>query len=120
MFMKKKNIFSQIINKEIKSNIIFQDIDVTAFNDINPLVPIHILIVPNVYISGMDKLSKDNIYILGKMLFVSSIIAKKKKISSNGYRVIVNCNKHGGQKIDYLHLHLLGGCDLGKMINLSN
>ncbi len=117
--MKKENIFTKIIKKKIKSNIIFQDYYVTAFYDIKPKVPVHILIVPNIYIKNMNEVSKKNIFLLGKMLYTASFLAKKKKISSNGYRLIINCNKHANQEINYLHIHLLGGCYLGKMIKLK-
>ncbi len=114
-----KNIFSKIVNNEIKSKIIYKDKYVTAFNDINPKCPVHIIIVPNIYIKNLNYINKSNILLLGKMLFIASKLAKKNNISKNGYRIVINCNKHSGQEIDYLHLHILGGCYLGKIINLK-
>ncbi len=112
----KNNIFNKIINNEIKVKILYKDNYVTAFNDINPKCPIHIIIIPNVYIKNLNYVIKDNIFILGRMLFVASKLAKKNNINKSGYRIIINCNKNSGQEIDYLHLHILGGCYLGKMI----
>ncbi len=115
--MNKKNIFQEIILGNIKSKIIYQDKDITAFNDINPKALVHIIIVPNIYIKNMNKINKKHIFILGKMLLVSSKIAKKKKISKNGYRIVINCNKYAGQEVFYLHMHLLGGNYLGNIVS---
>ncbi len=116
--MLKDDIFLKIINKEIKSDLIYQDKYVTVFNDINPKVPFHILIVPNIYIKNMNDVKNNHLIILGKLLLTASKIAKLKKIDKSGYRIIINCNEHGGQKINHLHLHLLGGCYLGKMLTI--
>lgn len=113
----KENIFNKIINNKIKVKKIFKDKYVTAFNDINPKCPIHIIIIPNIYIKNLNYIIKDHISILGRMLLVSSFLAKKNKINKSGYRIVFNCNKNSGQEINYLHLHLLGGCYLGKIVN---
>ncbi len=118
--MDKKTIFSQIINKKIKVDLIYQDKYVTAFYDKVPLAPCHILIIPNIYIKNMNKVTYKHIYILGKLLLVASLIAKEKNLSKDGYRIIINCKKYGGQIVEYLHLHLLGGCFLGNMLSLKN
>ncbi|QJC31967.1 HIT domain-containing protein [Enterobacteriaceae endosymbiont of Donacia versicolorea] len=105
----KKNIFQKILSRKITTDIIYQDNLVTAFNDINPQSPIHILIIPNIFINTLNDIKKNDELILGRMLFVASKIAKKKNISEKGYRIVINCNKHGCQTIFYLHMHLLGG-----------
>ncbi len=115
MKKKKENIFQKIIKNEIKVNYVYKDKDISAFYDIKPKAPIHIIIIPNIYIKNLNKINKSNFLILGKLLFVASKIAKKKKINKKGYRIIINCNKNAGQEIDYLHIHLLGGCYLGKI-----
>ncbi len=114
-----ENIFSKIVNNKIKSKIVYRDKYVTAFNDINPKCPVHIIIVPNIYIKNLNYINKSNILLLGKMLFIASKLAKKNNIDKSGYRIIINCNKNSGQEINYLHLHILGGCYLGKIINLK-
>ncbi|QJC28054.1 histidine triad nucleotide-binding protein [Enterobacteriaceae endosymbiont of Plateumaris braccata] len=108
--MKNNNdIFKKIILHKTSTNIIYQDELVTAFHDIYPKSPIHILIVPNKFIATLNDINQTHELILGRMLLVSSKIAKKTNINKNGYRIVINCNKHGCQEIFYLHLHLLGG-----------
>ncbi|CAL4323048.1 histidine triad nucleotide-binding protein [Buchnera aphidicola] len=113
--MKNNNIFEKIIKKTIPSDIVYQDEILTAFKDIKPIAPTHILIIPNIFISCANEINKENCYILGHMFYISTIVAKKEKIDQDGYRIIINCNKNGGQEINYLHMHLLGGKKLGKM-----
>ncbi|QJC33584.1 HIT domain-containing protein [Enterobacteriaceae endosymbiont of Donacia provostii] len=106
----KKNIFKKILSNKINNNIIiYKDELVTAFNDIKPLSPIHILIIPNTFISTLNDINKNHELILGRMLLVASKLAKKKYIDKNGYRIVINCNNHGCQTVFYLHMHLLGG-----------
>ncbi len=114
----KRNIFIDIISGKSKVNIIYKDKYVTAFNDINPIVPVHILVIPNIYIKNLNYINNDHVILLGKMLLASSKIAYIKNIYKSGYRLVINCNKHSGQEINYLHLHILGGCFLGKIVNL--
>ncbi|AWH90437.1 purine nucleoside phosphoramidase [Buchnera aphidicola (Melanaphis sacchari)] len=107
--MNKHLIFQKIIRKEIPSNIVYQDNIVTAFTDIQPKAPIHILIVPNDFIKSANDINKKNKDIFAHMLYVIVNIAKEKRISKEGYKIIINCNKNGGQEINYFHMHLLGG-----------
>ncbi len=113
------NIFSKIVNNKVKMNFIYKDKFVTVFNDINPKSLVHIIIIPNVYIKNLNYVNNSNIKILGKLLITSSKIAKEKKIDKSGYRVVINCNNHSGQEIDYLHLHLLGGNYLGDFVSVK-
>lgn len=108
-------IFQKIINKEIPSHIVHQDEIVTAFADIHPKAPVHILIIPNCFIKTANDINKNNKNIIAHMFYVAVKIAKAKKISKDGYKIIVNCNKHGGQEINYLHMHLLGGTQLNTL-----
>ncbi|AAO27049.1 Hypothetical HIT-like protein [Buchnera aphidicola str. Bp (Baizongia pistaciae)] len=110
-----QNIFQKIIKGIIPSKIIYQDKEITAFHDINPIAPIHILVVPNLLIKSLNEINENNKHILGNMLYISIKIAKKFKIDKNGYRLIINCNQHGRQEIQHLHLHLLGGKKLNKI-----
>ncbi|QCI17174.1 histidine triad nucleotide-binding protein [Buchnera aphidicola (Aphis helianthi)] len=105
-------IFQKIINKEIPSNILYQDKIVTAFEDINPKAPIHILIIPNCFIKTPNDINANNKNIVAHMFYTAVQIAKEKKISKDGYKIVVNCNENGGQEINYLHMHLLGGVKL--------
>lgn len=117
-FLKKMTdtLFQKIVNKEIPANIVYQDELVTAFSDIAPQAPIHILIVPNKIIATANDIGTEQEQIAGRMLSVAAKIAKEKKIAQDGYRLIINCNKHGRQEVYHLHLHLVGGKQLGKIL----
>ncbi|QCI23344.1 histidine triad nucleotide-binding protein [Buchnera aphidicola] len=115
--MNNTSIFSKIIKENDLSKIIYKDKYVTSFHDIKQIAPIHILIVSNKLIKSINEINKSNKYILGHMIYVATILAKQFKIDKSGYRLIINCNKDGGQEIFHLHLHLLGGKKLGKMLS---
>ncbi|CUR53213.1 HIT domain-containing protein [Buchnera aphidicola] len=108
-------IFSQIISK--KKNLIYQDKKVTAFYDKYPKAPIHILIIPNILIPTANDVTKENKFFFMHMFYAATKIAKKIGIHKTGYRLILNCNKHAGQEIKYIHLHLLGGKFLGPLLS---
>ncbi len=109
-------IFSKIISGEADADIIYRDDLVTAFRDINPAAPTHILIVPNKEIPTADDLSEEDEQVAGRMFLVASRLAREEGIAEDGYRLIVNCREHGGQEVYHLHMHLLGGRPLGPMI----
>ncbi|MEJ4043539.1 purine nucleoside phosphoramidase [Erwinia sp. SLM-02] len=114
--MAEETIFSKIIRREIPSDILFQDELVTAFRDISPQAPSHILIVPNVLIPTANDVQAEHEAALGRMITVASKIAKQEGIAEDGYRLIINCNQHGGQEVYHIHLHLVGGRPLGPML----
>jgi histidine triad (HIT) family protein len=109
-------IFGRIIAKEIPADIVYQDDRVTAFKDINPVAPIHILIVPNTEIPTVDDVTPEDEAVLGHLFVVARQIARDLGIAENGYRLIVNCRGDGGQEVFHLHMHLLGGKKLGPML----
>ncbi len=109
-------IFEKIIAGEIPSDIVYQDELVTAFRDINPAAPTHILIVPNKPIPTVNELTSADELTAGRMLLVAKQLAEQSGIAEDGYRLIINCNDHGGQEVYHLHLHLIGGRPLGPMI----
>ena len=111
-------LFENIRDGKEPANIIYQDEFITAFDDKYPVAPVHILIIPNKMIKSLDKLTEQDEIYMGKILLGASKIAKIKNIHETGYRLITNCNKDGGQEIDYLHFHLVGGIPLGRMIGL--
>ena len=115
----KDNIFYKIINKQEKANIVYENDYVCCFDDIYPEAPIHILIVPKKYIISLATITKEDDKYLSEILLAANTIAKMKNIDISGFRLISNCNYDGGQEINYLHFHLLGGCRLGRMINVS-
>jgi histidine triad (HIT) family protein len=114
--MTEDTIFSKIIRKEIPSDMLYQDDKVSAFRDINAQAPTHILIVPNYVIPTVDDVAEDDEQVLGHMIVVASQLARREGIAENGYRLIINCRNHGGQEVFHLHMHLLGGRKLGRML----
>jgi len=115
--MAKETIFSKIIQKEIPSEIVYQDETVTAFRDINAQAPTHILIIPNKIIPTVNEVIQEDEAVLGKLFTVAAKLAKEENIDKDGYRLIVNCNEHAGQEVFHLHMHLLGGRALGPMLS---
>ena len=91
----------------------------TAFDDIDPSAPVHVLIIPNKKIPSLNQIEEQDSEYLSKILLSAKKIAKQSGISDNGYRLITNCGFDGGQEVEYLHFHLVGGVKLGKMISLS-
>ena len=114
--MAEETIFSKIIRQEIPTELLYQDELVTAFRDIHPRTPTHILIVPNVLIPTVNDVEPQHEMALGRMFTVARKLAEKEGISENGYRLIVNCNRHGGQEVYHIHMHLVGGQALGPML----
>lgn len=102
-------IFKKIIDKEIKADIVYEDDFVLAFNDISPVAPIHILIVPKVEIATLNNLEDHDAELMGKLVIASKNIAKMKNIATDGYRLVFNCNENGGQTVFHIHCHLIGG-----------
>jgi histidine triad (HIT) family protein len=109
-------IFAQIISGERPADILYQDELVTAFRDINPQAPTHVLVVPNKVIETANDLSAEDEQIAGRMLLVAKQIAKEEGVAADGYRLIINCNRHGGQEVYHLHMHVIGGRPLGPML----
>lgn len=114
--MAEETIFAKIIRKEIPADIVYEDDLVTAFRDINPKAPVHILIVPNHAIPTANDVKPDDEMALGRLFTVAAKLAKEMGIDEDGYRLMVNCNRHGGQEVYHLHMHLLGGRPLGPML----
>ncbi len=109
-------IFAKIVRGEIPADIVYQDEQVTAFRDINPVAPTHILIVPNKVVPTVNDLQEEDEQLAGHMLVVAQNIARQEGIAESGYRLIINCNKDGGQEVFHLHMHLVGGRPLGPMV----
>jgi histidine triad (HIT) family protein len=106
-----KTIFKRIIDKEIPADIVFEDDECLAFRDINPQAPTHVLIVPKREIASLDQAADSDCGLLGHLLLVAKQLAKQFGLT-NGYRTVINCGPDGGQSVDHLHLHLLGGRSL--------
>ena len=109
-------IFSKIIAKEIPASIVYQDDLVTAFKDINPAAPVHILIVPNIEIASTNDVLPEHEQLLGHLFTVAKQVAKGQGVADSGYRLIVNNGSDAGQEVPHLHIHLIGGRKLGPLL----
>ena len=107
--MEEKSIFEMILDKEIESEIIYEDDAIFAINDINPVAPVHILVVPKKRINTINDLSEEDQNLVGKIVLVAKNLAKKNNISQSGYRLLWNTNKDAMQTVFHIHLHLIGG-----------
>jgi len=106
-------LFCKIIKGEIPSNKVYEDDEILAFRDINPVAPVHILVIPKKHIDSLVQLEKEDELIIGKIYTVINKIANQEGIGEKGFRVIVNCGEDGGQEVKHLHFHLIGGKKLG-------
>ena len=100
-------IFCKIAKREIPSSVVYETDDVLAFNDINPMAPAHIIIIPKKHIASTDELDESNYDAAGKLVLAASKIAKENKL--DGYRLVINCKEIAGQSVFHLHCHLLSG-----------
>lgn len=102
-------IFCQIINKELPSTILFEDEDLVVFKDINPSAPVHLLVVPKEHIVSLAEMGAEDEELVGKLVYRAKLMAEEAGISQSGYKVVINTGRGGGQIVDHLHVHLLGG-----------
>jgi histidine triad (HIT) family protein len=105
-------IFCKIINKEIPTEIVYEDKDILAFKDANPIAPVHILIIPKRHIETINDLEERDNKLAGKMILAARDIAKKLGIAEDGYKLLFRVGKNGGQEVGHIHLHLIGGAKL--------
>lgn len=110
------SIFTKIINREIPSDIVFENDKAIAFKDINPQAPVHILVVPKKEIATINDIKEEDKELIGEVYLVIGKIAAQLGIAEEGYRVIANCNEYGGQEVFHIHFHLLGGEKLGPLV----
>lgn len=109
-------LFCKIIKGEIPCKKVYEDEEILAFYDINPAAPIHILVIPKKHITSLAHLKEEDEKIVGRIYTVINEIAEKNQFKEDGYRVIVNCGKNGGQEVMHLHFHILAGKPLGEKI----
>lgn len=101
--------FCKIINKQIPSEIIYEDEEMIAFKDIQPLAPVHILVVPKKHITSVMELSEEDQILVGKIYLKIKEISINVGIEKEGFRVITNCGENAGQTVKHIHFHILGG-----------
>jgi histidine triad (HIT) family protein len=109
-------IFGRIVRGEIEADVVYRDELVTAFRDISPRAPTHVLIVPNEPVPTVADVETRHEAALGRMFTAARRIAEDEGIAESGFRLIVNTREHGGQEVYHLHMHLLGGRPLGPML----
>lgn len=107
-----ETIFSKIINHELPADIVYEDDEVMAFRDISPQAPVHVLVVPKIEIATVNDIKPEQAELIGRMVMVAQKIATDEGIAEDGYRLVINCNRHGCQEVFHLHLHLVGGRQL--------
>ncbi|MZQ76343.1 MAG: HIT domain-containing protein [Peptoclostridium sp.] len=105
-------IFCKIANGEIPSNKVYEDEKVLAFRDIKPVAPVHILVVPKKHYASIMDIAGEEMDITAHVSTVIQRIAKEEGIAADGFRVVINCGKNGGQEVDHLHYHILAGRNL--------
>ena len=105
-------IFCKIVAGQIPSDVVFTDDKVIAFRDISPMAPVHLLIIPREHIATLNDITEQQTVLIGHMAQVAKQLAKQQGIANKGYRVVINCGPQGGQVVQHLHMHLLGGRDL--------
>ncbi len=109
-------LFCKIIKKEIPAKIAFEDKEILAFHDINPIAPVHILIIPKKHIESINDLRDEERLLVGKMILTARALADKLGISKGGYKLLFRVGENGGQEIPHIHLHLIGGAKLSENI----
>lgn len=104
-------LFCKIAAGTIKTNLVYEDDNVLAFRDLHPQAPTHILVIPKHHVATLNDLN--DLPLAGKLLQAAADIAKIEGLAEDGYRTVINCNGNGGQTVFHLHVHLLGGRQLG-------
>lgn len=104
-----KTIFQKIADREIPSDIVYEDDKCVAFRDVSPQAPSHVLVIPREPIPSLEHLTEEHAPLLGHLWLSIPEVARKLGLAEGGYRVVVNCGKDGGQSVDHLHFHILGG-----------
>ncbi len=110
--MDRNCLFCKIATHELAGDIVFEDGDILAFNDISPQAPTHVLIIPKRHVATVNDLADADVDIMGRLVLRARAIAAQRGIAEGGYRLIFNCNAEGGQTVFHVHLHLLGGRQL--------
>ena len=111
--MTDNTIFGKIIRREIPADIVYEDEHMIAFRDIAPQAPVHVLFVPKVPTPRLDDLKPEQAAMVGGLVVAAADYARREGLAEDGYRVVMNCNDHGGQTVYQIHLHLLAGAPLG-------
>ena len=102
-------LFAKIIRREIPADIVYEDDEVLAFRDINPQAPVHVLFIPKRPVATLNDLGPGDEMVVGRLAMAAAAFARREGFADDGYRVVMNCNRDGGQTVFHIHLHLLAG-----------
>ena len=102
-------VFCQIATGQIPTEFLYQDEDLVAFRDIQPVAPTHIIIIPKKHIPSLAELAEADLPLMGQVVKIANQLAEKEGILERGYRLVINCGQEGGQVVPHLHIHLIGG-----------
>jgi len=105
-------LFCQFAQGQKKTEVVYRDKQVFAFKDIQPIAPVHILIIPVKHISSLTEIKENDIELLGRMIFVAKKIADDLNLSEKGYKLLFRVKEYGGQIVEHIHLHFIGGAPL--------
>lgn len=109
-----ETIFHKIMRREIPATIVYEDEHLIAFRDIAPQAPVHVLFVPKQDFATLNEVPEDHAVVVGRLAVAAATYAKAQGFAEDGYRIVMNCNDHGGQTVFQIHLHLLAGAPLGR------
>lgn len=107
-----ESLFTRIINRELPAEIVYETDEIIAIRDINPQAPTHVLVIPKAEISTVNDIQAEQAELIGKMVLAAQKIAADEGIAEDGFRLVINCNRHGCQEVFHLHMHLVGGRQL--------
>ncbi|MGQ4878810.1 histidine triad nucleotide-binding protein [Billgrantia sp. LNSP4103-1] len=102
-------LFCKIVKRDVPADIVYEDDEVLAFNDINPQAPTHILVIPKQHIATLNDIEENDQALVGRLPYVAARLAEERDFADEGYRVVMNCNDQGGQTVYHIHMHLMGG-----------
>ena len=105
-------LFCKIRDGQIPAKVVYKDDDCLAFEDINPQAPMHLLVIPNKHVPTINDLTSDEDELVGKLFRAAAKLARERGYADSGYRTVMNCNRHAGQTVFHIHLHVLAGRDL--------
>ena len=107
-------LFCKIVTGEIPGDVVYEDDEIVAFNDIQPQAPVHILIIPKSHVASLNAI-EDDAQVISRLAARAKLLAVEYGIAESGYRILMNCNAQGGQTVYHIHMHLLGGRQLGAL-----
>lgn len=102
-------LFCRIARGEIPARLVHEDDEIVAFHDVAPRAPVHVLLIPRTHIASVDALKEEDVPLMGRMILLAAQLARRLEVTEGGYRLVTNVGRDGGQSVDHLHLHLLGG-----------